>query len=531
MVKHDMFSKRVNIVSDMKRVQPVVIKMKQILFVWLALGLAPAFAGSYYVATNGNDTNAGTARSPWATIANAMRKVQPGDTIFVRGGTYTEGEIWIQRVYGMGGKNGKYVTISAYPGERPIFTDGGRGMIIDASYVRVIGLEFQNGKSLYNVDWSGPTDHVEFIGNRFSGVFGYEAIGITGDHNLVEGNIINLSGNTTGTLGHGIYATRGQYTVIRGNVISGATGFGIHLYEERRSGDAPGSIRQIKNIVIENNFIFDSRQRSGLIIGAGADAGPAQIDSVIVRYNVVFNNPMYGILIGGWSEVKNIQIYHNTIFGNGDNGIQILYRQAKNVAIKNNIIHVKRGKRHIDNAPNVPGVVVERNLYYPAPIALNNAHDNKPMTGDPLFFDSQKNDFRLQKGSPAIDAGLNCGLSFKGVAPDLGAFESEGIGDATTIPATFELQQNYPNPYGRPPFKVETEISFGLPVDTFVELAIFNVIGKRIKTLIQGSQTAGWQTAIWNAKDEAGLPVTSGVYFYRLRANDFSSTRSMLYLK
>jgi hypothetical protein len=421
-----MFGFQLNLENGMRQVQPVAIGKKELVLLLFAFWLSPVFAGSHYVAADGNDANEGSVRSPWATIMNAMRKAQPGDTIFVRGGNYTEGEIWIQRSYGMGGKNGRYVTVSAYPGERPIFTNGSRGLIIDASYVRVIGLEFQNGKSMYNVDWSGPTDHVEFIGNRLSGVFGYEAIGITGDHNLVEGNIIHLSGNTTGTLGHGIYASKGKYTVIRGNVISGATGFGIHLYEERRSGDADGSIRQIKNIIIENNFISASRQRSGIIVGAGADGGPAHIDSVIVRYNVVFNNPMYGILIGGWSEVKNIQIYHNTICGNGDSGIQILQPYVKNVVIKNNIISVKSGERHVDNAPDAPGVVVERNLYHPATMALNNAQDNKPLAGDPLFRDPKKNDFRLQKDSPAIDTGINSERSFKGTAPDLGAFEFNG---------------------------------------------------------------------------------------------------------
>jgi len=407
----------------MKHVRLVAVGMKELLFLLFAFWLSPAFAGSYYVATNGNDTNEGSVRSPWATIINAMRKVQPGDTIFVRGGTYAEGEIWIQRNYGMGGKNGKYVTISAYPGERPIFTDGSRGMIIDASYVRVIGLDFQNGKSMYNVDWSGATDHIEFINNRFSGVSGYAAIGITGDYNLVEGNIINISGNTTGTLGHGIYASRGRNTIIRGNVIAGATGFGIHLYEERRSGDPAGSLRQIKNIIIENNFVSASRQRSGIIVGAGADGGPAQIDSVIVRNNVIFNNPMYGILIGGWSEVKNIQIYHNTIYGNGNNGIQILQHEVKNVAIKNNIIRVKNGARHIDNAPNAPGVVAERNLYHAAAMALNNVQDHKPLNGDPRFVEASKNDFHLRQGSMAIDAGVKLGLPFTGMAPDLGALE------------------------------------------------------------------------------------------------------------
>jgi len=411
----------------MKRVRPIAAGKKKLWFFLFMSLLSPAYAGSYYVATNGNDANEGSARSPWATITNAMRKAQPGDTIFVRGGIYPEGEIWIQRKLGMGGKNGKYVTISAYHNERPIFTNGSRGMIIDASYLRVIGLDFQNGKAMYNVDWSGPTDHVEFIGNRFSGVSGYAAIGITGDHNLAEGNIINISGNTTGTLGHGIYASRGSHTIIRGNVISGATGFGIHLYEEWRSGDPAGSIRQIKNILIEKNFVSASRRRSGIIVGAGADGGPAHIDSVIVRYNVVFNNPMHGILIGGWSEVKNIQIHHNTIYGNGDNGIQILQPYVKNIIIKNNIISLKNGARHIDNAPNAPGVVAVRNLYHAAVMALNNVQDHKPLNGDPLFIDASRNDFHLRKSSMAIDAGINLGLPFKGAAPDLGALEYKEV--------------------------------------------------------------------------------------------------------
>ena len=409
--------------DDLKFTRPTATWKVALRFSIFIFASAPAFAGNYFLAPPGNNANNGTLNAPWATIGHAMSKAQPGDTIFVRGGAYAEGEIWIQRQYGMGGKNGKYVTIAAYRNERPIFTDGSRGMIVEASYLRVIGLDFQNGKSMYNVDWSGATDHVEFINNRFSGVSGYAAIGITGDYNLVEGNIINISGNTTGTLGHGIYASRGRNTIIRGNVIAGATGFGIHLYEERRSGDPAGSLRQIKNIIIENNFVSASRQRSGIIVGAGADGGPAQIDSVIVRNNVIFNNPMYGILIGGWSEVKNIQIYHNTIYGNGNNGIQILQHEVKNVAIKNNIIRVKNGARHIDNAPNAPGVVAERNLYHAAAMALNNVQDHKPLNGDPRFVEASKNDFHLRQGSMAIDAGVKLGLPFTGMAPDLGALE------------------------------------------------------------------------------------------------------------
>lgn len=510
----------------MKRAWLVVLGKRELLFFLFNAFMTPVFAGNYFMAPTGNNSNNGSLQAPWATLSHAVTKAQPGDTIFVRGGTYGEGEIWIRREYGMGGRDGKYVTIAAYRGEAPVFTNGSRGLIVDASYVRVIGLDFRNGKTLYNVDWAGPTDHVEFIRNRFSGSPGYAAIDITGDFNLVEGNIIEIAGNTVGTQGHGIYAMRGKNTVIRGNTISGATGYGIHLYEERRSGDPAGYIREIKNIVIENNFVFNSQERAGIIVGA--DSGPAHIDGVIIRYNVVVDNPSYGIVVNGWSEIENIQIYNNTIYGNGDNGIQ-LFQKVKNVIIKNNIVCVKSGLRHIDNAPNAPGVVVERNLYCPATAVLRNAQDSRPLSGDPLFVNPARKDFHLRKGSMAIDAGVNTGSSFTGSAPDLGAFEFSSATDIRTgsleIPSAFELAQNYPNP-----FNPETELSFGLPVDSFVDLAIFDLLGRRVKTLVQGWLKPGWKVVKWNARNETGSRVSSGIYLYRLATGDFSTARRMVVL-
>jgi len=518
-----------NVEDGMKRAWFVVLGKRKLLVFLYSVFMAPVFAGNYFVAPAGNNSNIGSPQSPWATLGHAVTKAQPGDTIFVRGGIYSEGEIWIRREYGMGGRDGKYVTITAYPGETPIFTNGSRGLIVDASYVRVSGLDFRNGKTLYNVDWAGPTDHVEFSRNRFSGSPDYAAIDITGDFNLVEGNIIEIAGNTVGTQGHGIYAMRGKNTVIRGNTISGATGYGIHLYEERRSGDPAGYIREIKNIVIENNFVFNSRERAGIIVGAGADSGPAHIDGVIIRHNVVIDNSSCGIVVNGWSEIENIQIYNNTIHGNGDNGIQI-FQKVKNVIIKNNIVCVKSGRRHIDNAPNAPGVVVERNLYCPAAPALRHAQDSRPVNGDPLFADPARKDFHLRQGSMAIDAGVNTGSAFTGAAPDLGAFEFDGAAEIRTgsleIPASFALEQNYPNP-----FNPETDINFGLPTEAFVNLAIFDLLGRRVKTLVRGWLTPGWKVVKWNARNEAGARVSSGIYLYRLAAGNFTAARRMVVLK
>lgn len=515
----------------MKRAALISILSKGLSIALITISLPAALSSNYYVAPTGNNSNDGSLQSPWASVLYAISKAQPGDTVFVRGGTYDEGEIWIRQNYGMGGRDGVYVTIAAFPDEIPIFTNGSRGLIIDASYVRVIGLDFRNGKEMYNVNWGGPTHHIELIKNRFSGVPGYAAISISGEHNLIEKNIIDLAGNSVGTQGHGIYIMEGAHTLIRGNFISGTSGYGIHLYERPYSNDPPGYVRGIKNILIEENFVTKSRERSGIIVAAEGGNVPVNIDSIVIRNNVVVNNPLHGIILVGWSEIKNIQIYHNTVYGNADNAIQI-YEKVKNVVIKNNIICAKPGKKHIDNAPNAPDIIVERNLYYPAPIAVKNIKDLNPVVGDPLFIDLDHNDFNLKKGSIAIDAGINLGLPFKGTAPDLGAFEFDPLTAiqlrAVDVPKLFHLQQNYPNPIQASAFNPITVINFDIPFDTFIDLSIFNLLGQHMRTLIRGQQTAGFRTVIWNSLDDQGMQVRNGIYFYSLTIGGYTISKKMI---
>jgi len=90
----------------------------------------------------------------------------------------------------------------------------------------------------------------------------------------------------------------------------------------------------------------------------------------------------------------------------------------------------------------------------------------------------------------------------------------------------FSLSENYPNP-----FNPETDISFSLPERTQVSLIIYNILGEKVKTLVNEVMEPGAHTAHWNGKDESGSSVASGIYFYRLKAKSFDQTMKMVLMK
>ena len=95
------------------------------------------------------------------------------------------------------------------------------------------------------------------------------------------------------------------------------------------------------------------------------------------------------------------------------------------------------------------------------------------------------------------------------------------------IPTDYTLAQNYPNP-----FNATTTIQFYTPTSSNVQLAVFNLLGQRVKFLFQGASVAGWNTVRWNeAKDDYGHSLTSGVYFARFKAPGSVLTLKMLYVK
>lgn len=93
-------------------------------------------------------------------------------------------------------------------------------------------------------------------------------------------------------------------------------------------------------------------------------------------------------------------------------------------------------------------------------------------------------------------------------------------------PGSFTLEQNFPNP-----FNPGTEIRFTLPENQRVELKIYNSLGQLVKTLANAPYEAGQHIVTWNATDDSGARVSSGIYIYQLQAGKFVQTKKMLLIK
>lgn len=102
----------------------------------------------------------------------------------------------------------------------------------------------------------------------------------------------------------------------------------------------------------------------------------------------------------------------------------------------------------------------------------------------------------------------------------------DAAGTSSAVPTSYSLNQNYPNP-----FNPSTEISFALPQDGRVDLSIYNVLGQRVVSLVSRHMEAGRHTVTWDGRDANGNTASSGIYFYRIQANDFVDTRKMTLLK
>ena len=99
--------------------------------------------------------------------------------------------------------------------------------------------------------------------------------------------------------------------------------------------------------------------------------------------------------------------------------------------------------------------------------------------------------------------------------------------DNDMIPIITELSSNYPNP-----FNPETTISFSIAqTSPFVNLEIINVKGQKVKQLVNEQLPAGKHIAVWNGKDDNDKQVASGIYFYKLKADNFEQTKKMILLK
>lgn len=103
-----------------------------------------------------------------------------------------------------------------------------------------------------------------------------------------------------------------------------------------------------------------------------------------------------------------------------------------------------------------------------------------------------------------------------------------GVNDdlGTMLPKEYSLSQNYPNP-----FNPTTNINFALPNDSKVDLRVYDILGREVAVLMTGDMRPGSYTVTWNGRNGFNQPVATGIYIYRLRANNFVQTKKMMMLK
>jgi hypothetical protein len=165
------------------------------------------------------------------------------------------------------------------------------------------------------------------------------------------------------------------------------------------------------------------------------------------------------------------------------------------------------------------------------------------INSDPLFVDILNNDFHLQDLSPCIAKGIdsieiagfwhyapltdiegNPRPNPVGTMPDMGAYESDypvGLDENTNIPKDYFLFQNYPNP-----FNPNTSIKWLMPETQFVTLMIYDALGKEVTALVNEELNSGEHKIVFNASS-----LSSGIYFYQLKAGDFIQTKKIILMK
>jgi len=94
------------------------------------------------------------------------------------------------------------------------------------------------------------------------------------------------------------------------------------------------------------------------------------------------------------------------------------------------------------------------------------------------------------------------------------------------LPDHYSLSQNYPNP-----FNAKANIEFSLPKNCHVKLTIYNILGQKVRVLVDDYQSAGHKSVKWDGKDDQGEEMPSGVYFYKIKAGEFTDSKKMVILK
>lgn len=315
-----------------------MIRIKSVIGCCILAGvLSPALsahAATYYVATNGNDGSPGTSSQPWRTIAHATSKMVAGDTTYVRGGTYNEGEI-------------RFVRSGTQSAPIKLFNQSGQLPVINcttskSSYPRIYLLGSGSTPSARAVGWI--TIEGFEIRNCYNGIKFENGHDLTIRRNWIhDASAPGILGNGTRILidrnritsrgSHGIYANGTAYTVTN-NLIQGNLTYGIQLNGSpssyySSSKHAGPEYALSANWIIANNTIAYSRNAAGIVIW-GSTCNNARIEDNIFYENAVTQSTAAPQGINFVSTTcRGISIRNNLAYATGSGGTLFLGAEAK----------------------------------------------------------------------------------------------------------------------------------------------------------------------------------------------------------
>jgi parallel beta-helix repeat protein len=382
----------------------------------LAPGIARAQGPTYVVAPYGRDDGRGDVHDPWRTIDAAVARLQPGDTLLVRGGEYSS-------PYGLHGpvdilhKRGTAahpIRIAAYPGERPVRRGTAWQVfrVYQSSYVTIEGFEVV-GTALGD---HAPTNGVEITESH---------------HIVVRNNLIHDVG------GGGVASMRSDHVWVDGNQIWGTAKWSswqtsaISFFQSVDSNSGPGLFGlhnlAVNNIIHHNETLVPGPEgiiTDGNCIIVDSNRAHGYTGGTGILNNICVANGGRGINV---TRSDNVVVVNNTVSGNVNRiqqpGAELTATYSSNVTFRNNLVSPNRPDLAMI-VWDVQNVVTENNVYV-------NSQPARIGPGDvivpslPLFLGaipgdgSAATDAGTPVGAPAIDA---FGNPRKG-RPDAGAVE------------------------------------------------------------------------------------------------------------
>jgi hypothetical protein len=412
-------------------------------------------AATYYVATNGNDNNPGTITQPFASWQKGFSTARAGDLVYIRGGVYYPDA---SRSYGVyinnkSGTANNVIKIFAYPGERPI---------LDASLLTVAttnnyGIELKNSNywHLKGLEVIGASQHAKPMWT--AGI-----VIDSGNNNILEqlkshdnqgvGLAIRAASENNLVLNSDFYNNYDPYTTRPGD---DADGMEIAFIDARTDNPRTNTIRGCRSwnnsddgydlwsndgvVIIEGSVAYSNGYALGN--GQGFKMGKTR-QSFSNTCRILQNNMAFDNKVGGFdqSSTNCPMTFYNNIAYNNQRG-WLLYEYDRAHILRNNIIYGNTnyfvGTSLIQDHNSWNGAVTVTNDDF---ISVNSAEIKGARKQDGSLPDS--NFLKLKQGSDLINAGVDVGLPFYGIAPDLGPYESSSTGAQSSGPATYYVATN-----------------------------------------------------------------------------------------